>query len=95
VSRPDFYYCLAGRPHNYEPNTVRWPVGSLVLHDVDAKYNRMLMRVVRAADAEDCIVTTYADQRDRRNRGRMRFPLSQLHDPARFGVDAGKGGAAS
>lgn len=31
---------------NYEPNTINWKVGDLVIHDADEKAERMLMKVI-------------------------------------------------
>lgn len=90
-----FHYCDNGNPHNYPPNAVVWPVGSLVLHDADAKESRMLMRVVGLPDGGGVVEVEYVDaerQKSARRRigrkRRMAFPLTQLHDPARFGVVA-------
>ena len=38
-----------GEDMNYEPNTVKWKPGDLVLHDADAKEWRVMMRVVNYA----------------------------------------------
>lgn len=78
---------------NYEANTTHWPIGSLVIHDADAKRADMLMRV-EGYDREGLCLTRYiaerVDMRSPRStphsKGTWANPLAVLHDPARFGV---------
>lgn len=97
-----WHYCKMGKPHNYEPNTVVWPIGSLVIHDCDAKEAKMLMRVVSDPDENEQVETEYADRdlqrqfkKTLRKGQRQLCTLSYLHDPARFNIniETEKGGA--
>lgn len=80
---------------NYEPNTVHWQAGDLVLHDADRKCADMLMRVV-GYDRDGLCLTRYiaarVDMRSPRSTPHSRKALANrlavLHDPARFGVVA-------
>ena len=78
---------------NYTANTTHWPIGSLVVHDADAKdicrcdgrEYTMLMRVVSYAPNGWC-VTEYVDDDSQRRwgpRGRSRLinRSAVLHDP--------------
>jgi hypothetical protein len=72
---------------NYPPNTTRWPVGALVIHDADAKRAEMLMRVVGYDKASGKCKTQYAypslvPQQWRRKV--WRNDIAALHDPALF-----------
>ena len=69
---------------NYEPNTVHWKPGDIVVHDADAKKPYMLMRVT-GYDREGLVVTRYV--RRENERGAYHNELRYLHDPARFGID--------
>lgn len=96
----EWHYCEKGRLHNYEPNKVVWPVGSLVIHDCDAKESRMLMRVVSVPDENGQVETEYVDgyrqcqfKKTLRKGQRQLSTLSYLHDPARFNINTAKGGA--
>jgi len=75
---------------NYEPNTVDWADGSIVIHDADAKEACMLMRVV-GRTKDGLIKTRYATPVIRRHRGwsakTWKNPKEVLHDPARFGIE--------
>jgi len=68
---------------NYEPNTVSWRRGDVVIHDADAKREHMLM-VVIGFDRDGLVKTRYvSDERPQRiYANELRF----LHDPARFGI---------
>lgn len=46
---------------NYEPNTIRWQPGDLVIHDADAKNRHMLM-VVLGHDSRGDVQTIYLHQ---------------------------------
>lgn len=73
---------------NYEPNTIDWPVGALVIHDADAKSPHMLMRVT-GRDKDGLYRTQYAYP-DRHptawQRKIWRNDKRYLHDPTRFGI---------
>ena len=68
---------------NYKPNNVNWCVGDFVIHDADAKNERMLMLVV-AVNLNGDIRTVYVNQdvsaKSYINRKEV------LHDPERFGI---------
>lgn len=75
---------------NYEPNTTRWPVGVLVIHDADAKTDEMLMEVI-GYTKDGMVKTRYYDP-PLRMPGAHRFKvwtneLKYLHDPKRFGLN--------
>lgn len=57
---------------NYEPNTIDWQIGDLVLHDADAKEPRMLMVVVGETDIPHQYMTIYVGQDDKQRREIMR-----------------------
>jgi len=73
----------------YDPNTIDWPVGTLVIHDADAKEAYMLMRVV-GRTREGGYKTRYAVRDPRRPAADARRTwvndVRFLHDPARFGI---------
>jgi hypothetical protein len=76
---------------NYEPNTIKWKPGDIVIHDADAKSEEMLMRVIGYAKDGRCI-TVYNrkaamnGENRRRRPTRWENPITHLHDPARFGL---------
>lgn len=69
----------------YEPNTIRWMIGDLVLHDADRKRPEMLMRVI-GYTPEGLCRTRYLDGTGRWRRAILTNEITYLHDPARFGV---------
>jgi len=83
---------------NYEPNTVDWQVGDLVIHDADAKTKQYLMRVIaveetcRATDSSP--VMEYITQsiyphsiKEKYVKYRVfRNTKEVLHDPKKFGI---------
>lgn len=73
---------------NYEPNTTLWPVGSLVLHDGDAKTPEMLMRVTSYNRKTGEFRTRYAhpDAPKQWKKTLWRNTIGSLHDPSRFGL---------
>ena len=74
----------------YEPNTTPWPMGSLVIHDADAKKVAMLMIVIGLDEETGEYKTRYAFPGDRPEPDRLevwRNDMKYLHDPARFGIE--------
>ena len=70
----------------YEPNTIDWRVGAIVIHDADAKRANMLMIVVKI-QKNGLIQTKYlfpdggkSTQKIWKNR------KEHLHHPIRFGI---------
>lgn len=72
---------------NYEPNTTHWPIGSIVIHDADAKNASMLMKVLRY-NREGLAICIYLRDEHRVIRPKQ-YPndLKYLHDPKRFGIE--------
>ena len=73
----------------YEPNTNKWPIGALVIHDSDAKRADMLMRVVGYDKVTGECKTRYAYPLEQPKVWRKtiwRNDVQCLHDPARFGI---------
>lgn len=75
---------------NYEPNTTHWKIGDLVIHDADAKEERMLMRVV-GFTKDGLVRLVYVDPKLQRKWGTKRNSallnrMAVLHDPAKFGL---------
>lgn len=71
----------------YPPNAKRWPVGSLVIHDTDAKAASMLMLVIGYSPDGLCQTVYLSEGRAKAAsvevyRNELRF----LHDPAAFGI---------
>lgn len=71
---------------NNEPNTTHHPIGALVIHDADAKTDKMLMRVIGYTRAGLC-KTRYVNQGVN---GRKVYTneIADLHDPQRPDVQA-------
>jgi hypothetical protein len=72
---------------NYEPNTVRWQPGAVVIHDADAKEEKMLMVVTGYHRKTGECRTKYLHPEYLP--GMKRYYLNDiryLHDPARFGL---------
>lgn len=72
----------------HAPNTTRWRVGDLVIHDADAKRTDMLM-VVTGCSRDGIYRTRYAcpEQQPRSWRRKVwHNALAALHDPDRFGI---------
>jgi hypothetical protein len=68
---------------NDPANTTQWLLGSLVIHDADAKRATMLMVVLRYG-RDGLVQTRYLDQRLPQHV--YVNPVDALHDPARFGI---------
>lgn len=69
---------------NYEANTTKWKKGDIVIHDADAKEERMLM-VVIGYTRDGLVKTEYID-RIWHYKNRYHNELKYLLDPARFGI---------
>jgi hypothetical protein len=76
----------------YEPNTIEWNIGDLVIHDADAKQARLLMRVIAKnldEKGEIVLITEYIgeDMREKYKR-HNHWPnhIRSLHDPKKFGI---------
>lgn len=70
----------------YEPNAVRWPPGSRVLHAADAKTPAMLMEVV-GYKRDGSARTRYVNPPGPEWRGVLINRVERLLDPARFAVE--------
>ena len=73
---------------NYEPNTVDWNKGDVVIHDADAKEEYMLM-VVIGIKKNDLIKTKYLHRETVVKFGGNPVYLNDkkyLHDPKIFGI---------
>lgn len=69
---------------NYDPNTIQWRPGDVVIHDADAKEPRMLMRVIGYDSTGECKTEYILSER---NRNRVFYnPVAYLHSPSRFGL---------
>jgi hypothetical protein len=68
----------------HEANSTRWKLGDHVIHDADAKTERMLM-IVTGCTKDGAYITRYADKSVCAER--YENPLNVLHDPARFGIE--------
>lgn len=68
---------------NYEPNTINWKVGDLVIHDADKKTERMLMRVTNVI-GNGRIETEYANRSG--SQPAYINPKEVLLDPDRFKI---------
>lgn len=66
---------------NYEPNTITWQKGDLVLHDCDAKQPKMLMKVIGYTREGKC-KTQYLF-RDKR-RTVWKNEIKYLHSPEQW-----------
>lgn len=69
---------------NYQANKTRWKIGDIVIHDLDAKEPKMLMRVTGYKPDGQC-VTQYATSPS--NSVMYVNDLAVLHDPAQFGIN--------
>lgn len=68
---------------NYEPNTIRWQKGDIVIHDADAKEPKMLMRVIGYTRDGLC-KTQYVDWSKKRTV--YKNDIQYLHQPERFNI---------
>ena len=76
---------------NYEENERYWMPGAIVIHDGDAKNERMLMRVLASTTNSigfTMIKTEYLDK----SVSKISFwnEKKYLHDPKRFGITVPK-----
>jgi hypothetical protein len=72
---------------NYEPNTVRWQPGAVVIHDADAKKREMLMVVTGYHRKTGACRTKYLHPEHLPGMRRHYLnDIRYLHDPARFGL---------
>jgi len=67
----------------HEPNTKKWRLGDVVIHDADAKKHGMLMRVT-GTTKDGSYITRYLDRSVSPERCVNR--MEALHDPARFAI---------
>lgn len=69
---------------NYEPNTVSWARGDIVIHDADAKEPHMLMKII-GFTRKELAKCQYVD----RNKKRTVYAndLMYLHAPEIFGLN--------
>lgn len=75
---------------NNPPNTRKWAVGDLVIHDADIKHKSMLMRVV-GFTRDGLVRTVYCDPAWQKrwgspSRSRLINELRYLHDPKQFEI---------
>lgn len=70
---------------NYEPNTIQWGRGSIVIHDADAKEPKMLMKII-GFTRDGLAKCQYVDKRKKRTIYPNR--LAVLHDPEQFGLNS-------
>lgn len=70
---------------NDTPNTTHWKKGDLVIHDADAKTDKMLMRVIGYTRDGLC-KTQYVDRSHRRTV--YKNEIAFLHDPHRPDIRA-------
>ena len=85
---------------NYEPNTISWNIGNIVIHDADAKRENMLMKVIareQNAGGQLRYICAYIDESYHRNQkgltkkefnkwNRWNNSRKPLHDPKIFGL---------
>lgn len=71
---------------NYPANTTRWRIGSVVIHDCDAKEPYMLMRVV--GYQRDGLARCQYIHASHKTSKIWPNPISVLHDPSRFRMTA-------
>lgn len=69
---------------NYAPNTEKWGVNEIVIHDADAKEPRMLMVVIGRTSTGE-IKTRYLLPSEHGRKVWVNH-LEYLHDPKRFGL---------
>ena len=76
----------------YEANTVQWKMGSVVIHDADAKREDMLMRVIGYGKDGLCQTRYIGPRRSNCDPRKVwENDIKYLHDPARFGITANAG----
>lgn len=76
---------------NYEANTITWLKGDIVIHDMDAKEPKMLMKVI--GYSRDGLCKTQYVNKERRQRI-MLNEIKYLHEPERFGLQSDWGQSA-
>jgi len=73
---------------NDPENIIIWKIGDLVIHDADAKTNKMLMEVTGFLK-DGCVVTKYISKelKDKYKKMNRWFnPNKVLHDPHNYGI---------
>ena len=69
---------------NYDANEIKWRIGDIVIHDADAKNEKMLMKVIEILP-EHKRKTIYINQKSAQKSYINRCEV--LHDPRRFNID--------
>jgi hypothetical protein len=70
---------------NDAPNTTDWKVGDIIIHDVDEKSSKYLMRVTQINRKDGMIGAVYHNRAG--NHPLYLNKAKFLHDPARFGIE--------
>ena len=71
---------------NYEPNTIDWKIGDLVIHDCDAKSEHMLARIAEKKETKKGMRYRMAYLDDKLNYEEWWNSKESLHDPKRFNL---------
>jgi len=81
----------------YEPNTIKWAVGDLVIHDIDAKRIDMVMRVEKVFKNGMILSKYYFPRKERcshcgqlykkQDNKPYRNHFKYLHDPRKFKIE--------
>ena len=71
---------------NDEPNTIDWNIGDIVIHDADAKDERMLMVVTGYDKKNKLYHTRYLNPRYTRTNQIWENDKKYLHDPSRSNI---------
>ncbi len=75
---------------NYEENNIDWNIGDIVIHDADAKDERMLAKIVEKKETKQGIRYRILYFNKENNYERWWNSIRPLHDTKRFGIDISK-----
>ena len=72
---------------NYEENNIDWKIGDVIIHDADAKEERMLAKIVEKKETKEGMKYRMIYFDKKKNYETWWNSKEPLHDPKRFGIN--------